>query len=256
MASMTGKTAIITGASRGIGEATARAMAAEGANLLLLARNGGSLTDLAQELSGKGGRVEAMTCDVSEYSQVETAVSRARGLFEKVDIMVNNAAVIDPIGPLSTSTPKEWHKAISINLGGMYNGTRAVLPQMRRQGAGVIVNISSGAAHNPIEGWSAYCSSKAAAFMLTRCTHLENRGAGVRAMSLSPGTVATDMQRQIKASGINAVSRMEFSDHAPVEIPAQAIIWLTGDDAKDLAGEEVSLRDPEIRARIGLDQPA
>jgi NAD(P)-dependent dehydrogenase (short-subunit alcohol dehydrogenase family) len=89
--------------------------------------------------------------------------------------------------------------------------------------------------------------------MLTRCAYLENRGAGIRVMSLSPGTVATDMQRRIKASGINPVSRMDFSEHIPPDVPARALTWLATDDAADLAGQEVSLRDPEIRARIGLN---
>ena len=89
--------------------------------------------------------------------------------------------------------------------------------------------------------------------MLTRCTHLENRGRGIRVFSLSPGTVATDMQRAIKASGINPVSQMDFASHAPVEDPARALVWLLTEDAAGFAGEEVSLRDPTMRARIGLE---
>ena len=128
----------------------------------------------------------------------------------------------------------------------------AVLPLMRAQGAGVIVNLGSGAAHTPLEGWSHYCAAKAATLMLTRCAHLENRGRGIRVYSLSPGTVATDMQRKVKASGINPVSQMDFASHAPPEMPARALVWLCTDDAADLAGQEVSLRDPDIRARAGL----
>ena len=130
---------------------------------------------------------------------------------------------------------------------------RAVLPQMRAQGAGVIVNLGSGAAHNPLEGWSHYCAAKAATHMLTRCAHLENRGRGIRVFSLSPGTVATDMQRAIRASGINPVSQMDFASHAPPEVPARALVWLLTEDAAEFAGQEVSLRDPDIAARIGLD---
>ena len=89
--------------------------------------------------------------------------------------------------------------------------------------------------------------------MLTRCVHLENKGRGLRVFGLSPGTVATDMQRAIKASGINPVSRMDFASHAPPEAPARAIVWLCTDDAAEFAGEEISLRDPDMRARIGLD---
>ena len=123
---------------------------------------------------------------------------------------------------------------------------------MRARGGGVIVNLSSGAAHNPLEGWSAYCAGKAGSAMLTRCAHLEMKGHGIRVFGLSPGTVATDMQRRIKASGINPVSQMDFSQHAPAEAPAKALVWLMSAAAAEFAGEEISLRDPEMRARIGL----
>lgn len=247
-----GRAAIVTGASRGIGAATAEALAAEGASVMLLARSGDRITTLARHLRRGGARAEAMTCDVAEYSQVQAAVARAREAFGRIDILVNNAGVIDPIGPLASSDPAAWADAVDVNLKGVFFGIRAVLPDMRKRGAGVIVNLSSGAAHNPLEGWSQYCSAKAAVAMLTRCTHLENRGRGIRVFGLSPGTVATDMQRRIKASGINPVSQMDFAAHAPVEHPARAVAWLCTDAAADLSGEEISLRDDAIRARIGL----
>jgi NAD(P)-dependent dehydrogenase (short-subunit alcohol dehydrogenase family) len=253
MAVLTGRVAIITGASRGIGAATARAMAAEGASLLLLARTRPDLEALAEDLRASGAAAEAMECDISDYAQLAAAVDHAKTRFGSVDIMVNNAAVIDPIGPLASSDPAAWARGAEISFTGMYFGIRAVLPVMRAQGSGVILNIGSGAAHNPLEGWSQYCASKAGAHMLMRCAHLENKGQGIRIISLSPGTVATDMQRRIRASGINPVSQMAFSDHAPPEHPARALVWLATEDAADLAGTEVSLRDPAMRARIGLD---
>jgi NAD(P)-dependent dehydrogenase (short-subunit alcohol dehydrogenase family) len=249
---LSGKSVILTGASRGIGAAAAEAMAAEGATLLLLARTAGDITTLATRLRKSGAQAEAMTCDVSEFSQVQAAVGHAHDLFGRIDALINNAGVIEPIGPMHAADPRAWAHAADINFKGVFFGMRAVLPAMRSQGAGVIVNLGSGAAHNPLEGWSHYCAAKAATHMLTRCAHLENRGRGVRVFSLSPGTVATDMQRKIKASGINPVSQMDFAAHAPAEAPARALVWLLTDEAADLAGEEVSLRDPEIRARIGL----
>jgi NAD(P)-dependent dehydrogenase (short-subunit alcohol dehydrogenase family) len=252
MALLAGRSVIITGASRGIGAAAAEAMAAEGAALLLLARSAEDITRIATRLRKGGAQAEAMTCDVAEFSQVQAAVARAREAFGRIDALVNNAGVIEPIAPLASADPRSWSHGVAINLGGVFNGMRAVLPEMRAQGRGVIVNLSSGAAHNPLEGWSQYCASKAATDMLTRCAHLENRGRGVRVFSLSPGTVATDMQRKIRASGINPVSQMDFASHAPAEDPARALVWLMTDDALPYAGEEVSLRDPEIRARIGL----
>ncbi|HRO10410.1 SDR family oxidoreductase [Amaricoccus sp.] len=252
MGQLDGKSVILTGASRGIGAAAAEAMAAEGARLLLLARSAEGITGLATYLRRSGAQAEAMTCDVAEWTQVQAAVARAHEAFGRIDALVNNAGVIEPIGPLAAADPRAWAHAADVNFKGVFFGTRAVLPGMRAQGSGTIVNLGSGAAHNPLEGWSQYCSAKAAAAMLTRCTHLENRGRGVRVFSLSPGTVATDMQRTIRASGINPVSQMDFSAHAPVEHPARALVWLLTEDAAPFAGEEISLRDPEMRARIGL----
>ena len=253
MGLLSGKSVIVTGASRGIGAAAAEAMAAEGAQLMLLARTEAGLADVAGRIAAADGRAEVRGCDIADYRQLEAAVEAARSAFGRVDVLVNNAAVIEPIGPLAASDPEAWARAADINFMGIYFGMRAVLPVMRAQGAGVILNMSSGAAHNPLEGWSHYCASKAGAHMLTRCAHLENKGRGVRVTGLSPGTVATDMQRAIRASGINPVSQMDFSAHAPAEFPARALVWLATDDAAELGGAEVSLRDPAIRARLGFD---
>jgi 3-oxoacyl-[acyl-carrier protein] reductase len=252
MGLLDGKSVVLTGASRGIGAAAAEAMAAEGAALLLLARSADAINGLATRLRSDGARAEAMTCDVGEYGQVQIAVARAREVFGRVDALINNAGVIEPIGPLASADPRAWGHAVDINLKGVFNGMRAVLPEMRAQGGGVIVNLGSGAARTPLEGWSHYCAAKAATEMLTRCAQLENRGRGIRVFSLSPGTVATDMQRKVKASGINPVSQMDFASHAPPEDPARALVWLLTEDAAGFAGQEISLRDPEIRARIGL----
>jgi len=252
MGLLSGKTVIITGASRGIGAAAAAAMAEAGAGLMLLARSRDELDAVANGVR-RDAPVEAMACDIADYAQVAVAVERTRTAFGSIDVLVNNAGVIEPIAPLAKSDPVEWARAADINFKGVYNGMRAVLPLMQSQGAGTIITLGSGAAHNPLEGWSQYCSAKAAAFMLTRCVHLECKGRGIRAISLSPGTVATDMQHKIRASGINPVSQMDFSAHAPAEAPARALVWLATDDAAEFAGQEVSLRDPSIRARIGLD---
>jgi NAD(P)-dependent dehydrogenase (short-subunit alcohol dehydrogenase family) len=252
MGALDGRIAVITGASRGIGAATARAMAAEGAAVALLARSGAEIEALADEIAGGGGRALALGTDVGDYAAMEAAIARVTEAFGRVDILVTNAAVIDPIGPLATTDPGEWGRAIAINVTGVYNGMRAVLPGMLRQGGGTLISIGSGAAQNPMEGWSAYCSAKAAVLMLARCAHHELKGKGIRVFSLSPGTIATDMQRAIKASGINPVSRMDFADHAPPEHPAKALVWLCTKAADEYAGTEVSLRDPVFRGKVGL----
>ncbi len=249
MPDLTSKTVIITGASRGIGAAAARAFAAAGANVVLLARSQGAIGELAGAI---GPQALAIACDVADWGQVQAAIDRATAHFGAPHVLINNAGVIDPITPIATSDPAAWGHAIDINLKGVYHLTRACLPHMHTAGGGTVINIGSGAAHNPLEGWSAYCASKAGVFMFTRCLHLEESGRGIRVMSLSPGTVATDMQRRIKASGINPVAALDWSDHIPPDWVARALVWMTGPEADEFLGQEIALRDEAIRRRLGL----
>ncbi|WP_135502158.1 SDR family oxidoreductase [Roseovarius aestuariivivens] len=246
---MTDKTVLITGASRGIGAAAARVFAGAGANVVLTARNGDAIADLAGEI---GERALAVPCDVSRYWEIEAAVHAACDTFGGLDVLIGNAGVIEPIAHLAEADPEAWGHVIDINLKGVFYGIRAALPVMRAAGGGSIITISSGAAHNPLEGWSHYCTSKAGAKMLTECADKENRDAGLRIMGLSPGTVATQMQHEIKASGMNPVSRLDWSDHIPADWPAKALLWMCGPEADAWLGQEISLRDEDIRARVGL----
>lgn len=227
---MKGRIVAVTGAARGIGQAAAEAFRAAGATVMALTR---------------------ADCDVADWDSVRAAVARILRDHGRLDVWVNNAGVIDPMARLEDADPAAWRRAIDVNLTGVFHGMRAAIPVMQTQGSGTILTVSSGAAHTPLEGWSAYCAGKAGAAMLTSAAHLENPD--LRIMGLSPGTVATDMQRAIKAGGIdNRVSRLEFSDHIPPEWPARALVWMCGDAAADLNGTEISLRDADIRARIGL----
>lgn len=244
--------AIVTGASRGIGEATARAFATAGACVVLAARSSGDIQRIAEEINDAGGAAIAVACDVASYGDVSRLVDETVGAFGRLDILVNNAGVIDPVARLADSDPEAWGHAFDINAKGVYHGLRAAIPQMAQQGAGVIVNISSGAATSPLEGWSHYCSGKAAALMLTRSADKEYAEHGIRVVGLSPGTVATEMQVAIKASGINPVSQLDPSVHIPPEWAARAILWLCTDAAADLAGGDLSLRDETARRQIGL----
>lgn len=246
---LTGKTALITGASRGIGAAAARAFVNAGANVALVARSADAITALAEEL---GPQAIAIPCDVSQFSQVDAAVTACVKAFGQLDILIGNAGVIEPIAPLSDADPDAWGKLIDINLKGVFYGMRAAMPVMRQQGGGTIITVSSGAAHNALEGWSAYCASKAGAAMLTESAHLEGADQGLRVLGLSPGTVATDMQHQIKASGINPVSQLDWSEHIPADWPAKALLWMCSSAADAHLGQEISLRDPDICKKVGL----
>ncbi|MBT4691067.1 MAG: SDR family oxidoreductase [Rhodospirillaceae bacterium] len=252
MHELAGKSAIITGASRGIGAATAREFAALGASVVLAARTLGEIEAIAAEIWAAGGKATAVACDVSRYDDVQAAVERCQQAYGSVDILVNNAGVIEPIGPLAESDPDLWGAATDINYKGVYYGLRAAIPAMLNQGGGAIVNVSSGAATSALEGWSQYCSSKAGALSLTRSANLEYRDQGIQIVGLSPGTVATEMQVIIKASGINPVSQLDPSIHLPPEMAAKAIAWLCTKEAAEFAGGDVSLRDEDMQRRMGL----
>ncbi len=249
MVNLTNEIVLITGASRGIGEAAAHTFAQAGAKVVLAARSEAAVQSIANEI---GEAAMAVACDVADYASVEAACAAARARFGDVSILINNAGVIEPISHLASANPADWAKAIDINLTGVFNGMHCVLPAMRKAGRGTIITVSSGAAHSPIEGWSHYCSSKAGAAMLTDCAHKELADEGLRIMGLSPGTVATQMQRDIKASGINPVSKLDWSDHVPPEWPAQTLVWMCDAAADAHLGTEVSLRDPSVRSAVGL----
>ncbi|MFK7750960.1 MAG: SDR family oxidoreductase [Sedimentitalea sp.] len=244
-----GKTVVITGASRGIGAEAARVFAAAGANVALLARSSGAIDALATDI---GAQAMALSCDVGDYDQLSGAITAAHDRFGSIDVLINNAGVIEPISHLGDADPADWAGVIDINLKGVFYGMRAVVPLMRAQGGGSVLTVSSGAAHNAIEAWSHYCTSKAGAAMLTRCLDKEERANGIRAIGLSPGTVATQMQREIKSSGINPVSQLAWEDHIPADWPARALLWMCSAAADAHLGGEISLREASIRAEVGL----
>jgi len=249
---LSGKHVIITGASRGIGAATAIALGAAGAAVVLAARDGRRTATVAAQIVAKGGEAEAVACDVSDAGAVAQLIAAARRRFGPIDTLINNAGVIEPIAGIADGDPAAWARAIHINLVGPYNMIRAVLPVMSAAGAGTIVNVSSGAADRPHEGWSAYCAAKAGLAMLSRSIALEAGSSGVRVFDFRPGTCDTEMQAAIRASGINRVSRIPREALTPVADPAHAIVYLCTPAADDLSGTAVSLTDPGFRRRIGL----
>ncbi|AXI44888.1 short-chain dehydrogenase [Sulfitobacter sp. SK012] len=246
---MTVKTVLITGASRGIGAETARIFAQAGANVALLARSQDAIAELAGEI---GPKAIAIPCNVARISEVAAAVELTVQAFGSLDVLINNAGVLEPIAHIADVDPDAWAQVIDINVKGVFNGIRTVLPVMKAQGGGTVLTISSGAAHGPIEAWSHYCASKAAVNMLNRCLDKEEGEHGIRAIGLSPGTVATQMQRDIKASGINPISKLAWEDHIPADWPARCLLWMCGPEADRFCGDEISLRDEDIRRAVGL----
>ncbi|MDX8349116.1 SDR family oxidoreductase [Cognatiyoonia sp. IB215446] len=247
------KTAVITGASRGIGEATARHLASLGAHVVLAARSADAINRIAAEILDAGGKAHALATDVADDNAVAKLIATTVDATGRLDLLVNNAGLIDPIFRIADSDPTAWGNIIDVNIKGVYHGLRHAMPVMAGQDSGgTIVNISSGAANSALEGWSHYCASKAAVQRLTGVAHKEAHGSGVRVFGLSPGTVATEMQRQIRASGINPVSQIPWESHITPDWVAKAIAFLTTPDADKWLGTDFSLKVEEGRAAVGM----
>lgn len=238
---------VITGASRGIGEAAARAFAKAGASVTLGARSEEEIAKIADDI---GPKAQAIPCDVSRFESVANLIAKAKERFGSVDVLINNAAVIDPIAPLESTPISEWDRLIDINVKGVFYGIRSALPIMKAQGGGTIITIGSGAATHALEGWSGYCTSKAAIHHLHKVLHHEESQNGIRSLVNSPGTVATNMQRQIKASRINPVSALPWEKHIPSEWVAKTLVWMCTKEADAHLGDIVALRGEALEALI------
>ncbi len=249
MSSLDGQVVIVTGASRGIGAAAAEALGKAGATVVLAARDEKQAARVAAKI---GGTSVARRCDVSDYAAFAALVEETRAKFGRLDVLVNNAGILEPLAHIVDSDPAEWARNIQVNLIGAFNAVRAVLPGMLAAGGGTIVNLSSGAALRPVAGWSAYCSAKAGVHMLTRAIALETEGKGIRVFGFQPGMTDTNMHVLNRASGINPISKVPQADLYPVAHPAMAIVYLCTKAADDLHGQDFSLRDEAFRARLGL----
>jgi NAD(P)-dependent dehydrogenase (short-subunit alcohol dehydrogenase family) len=147
--------------------------------------------------------------------------------------------------------PEEWEQALTINLVAASRFMRAFIAAAGGKG-GRIVNITSGAAHRALRGWSAYCTGKAALAMLTKCAQLEYGPQGISSFNLIPGLIDTDMQASVRASGVNEVSQLPKTALRPAAEPARATAYLLSGKADDLAGNDVDIRDAGFRMRAGL----
>lgn len=249
MPKLSGQTALVTGAGKGLGTAIAHALAREGAHVIVTARAAEPAGAVADAIRANDGTASAAVLDVANPVDAIEGILADRG---RIDVLVNNAGSIQPIARLAATDPDAWAATVDVNLVGAYRLIHAVLPGQIAAGGGRIVNISTGAAHRALEGWSAYCASKAGLAMLTETIHCDHSGDGIRSFGLAPGLVDTDMQAAIRASGINPVSQLDRSALSPPEEPARIVAYLASGDANDLSGQELDVRDPDLRDRAGL----
>jgi NAD(P)-dependent dehydrogenase (short-subunit alcohol dehydrogenase family) len=190
---LAGRVAFVSGASRGIGAGLAERFAARGLRLVLCSRSAPALSESDDVL--------ARRLDVRDEEGLERLVEEAEGRFGGIDLWVNNAGVLEPIGPTRDVPVEAFREHLDINLTGVFIGSRCYANHVRRRaGEGVLINMSSGAAWNAYAGWGAYCAGKAGVERLTEVIALEEAEAGLRAYSVAPGVVDTAMQETIRAT--------------------------------------------------------
>jgi 3-oxoacyl-[acyl-carrier protein] reductase len=217
MIALKGKTALITGAGRGIGRATAIALAKEGVNLGLVGLSMSNLEKVSAELAHHDVNVSVATADVANLDAVEQAIEHIKADLGAIDILVNNAGIAK-FGGFLELTPEEWGKIIQVNVMGVYNVTRAVLPDMIERKSGDIVNISSTAGQKGAPVTSAYSASKFAVLGLTESLMLEVRKHNIRVTALTPSTVATDLANENNLISGNTENVMQAEDLAELLI--------------------------------------
>ncbi|WP_281885216.1 SDR family NAD(P)-dependent oxidoreductase [Paenibacillus sp. YYML68] len=190
--SLAGKTAIVTGSGTGLGRAAAIALAAAGAHVVLVGRRANKLEETAAEIQTAGGSTLVVAADVSLENDAEAIVKKAVEAFGTIDILINNAAVFEA-GQVAETTLSAWNEQIAVNLTGAFLMTREVIPHMRSQKRGHIINITSSMATNGAGGFAAYSASKAGLESLTRTTADDESSYHIMANLFNPGTVKSDM---------------------------------------------------------------
>jgi NADP-dependent 3-hydroxy acid dehydrogenase YdfG len=212
------KVVVITGASSGLGEATARLLSAQGASVVLGARRADRLKSLADELIRSGGKALAVTTDVTHREQVKKLVDTAVQSFGRVDVMINNAGLM-PQSLLEHLKIDEWDRMIDVNIKGVLYGIAAALPYMKQQKAGHIINVSSVAGHKVGPGGAVYAATKHAVLALSEGLRQEVKPYNVRTTVISPGAVATELPNSVTDAAVGERIRKLYAE---VAIPADS----------------------------------
>ncbi|WP_323635940.1 SDR family oxidoreductase [Pectobacterium polaris] len=224
---ISGKVVVITGASSGIGEATARQLSAAGACVVLGARRLDRLTALAEEITAAGGKVAVALTDVSHLQDVEALVKKAVEVFGRVDVLINNAGIM-PNSLLDELRVDDWNRAIDINLKGTLHGIAAALPFMKAQKSGHVINISSLSGHRVRPTTAVYSATKFAVRAISEGLRMEMTPYNIRSTIISPGPVDTDLPSSVTSAAVAEQVRKTHEMAIPVETLADTIVFAIG----------------------------
>ena len=248
---LAGRNAVITGANQGLGLAIAQAYVVAGASVLICARGEERLEEARRTLvltAGAGQVVAAEAADVSSPDDVARLAARALAIFPQVHVLVNNAGVYGPMGPIDTLDWTEWVRAMAINVHGSVLPCRAFLPHFKERGYGKIVQISGGGATNPLPRITAYAASKAAVVRFAESLALEVKAFNIDVNAIAPGALATRMLDEVLAAGPDAVGQ-EFYDRmvktkeqggTPLEVGAALAVFLGSAASDGITGRLLS----------------
>jgi NADP-dependent 3-hydroxy acid dehydrogenase YdfG len=236
-----GKVVVITGASSGLGAATARHLSAEGAPVVLGARRAERIQSLADELSAKGGRALALATDVTDRAQVQRLVAAAVERFGRIDVLINNAGLM-PHSPLERLKIDDWDRMIDVNLKGVLYGIAAALPHMQRQKSGHIINVSSVAGHKVRPGGVVYAATKSAVRVLSEGLRMEVKPYNIRTTVISPGAVDTELPNSATEPDVAANLRTMYAEMAlPADSFARMVAFAIG-QPEDVDVNEILFR--------------
>lgn len=245
---MQGTVAVITGGGRGIGEAVALAFAGSGAAVVLAARTASELAQVEARVRAAGGGALAIPTDVSSPADVSRLVQRAVDAYGRVDVLVNAAGILGPVGPLWEADPEAWKRSVEINLYGTFLCCRAVVPHMMQRRRGAIVNFSGGGAASPLPRMAAYGASKAAVVRLTETLAEELKPYNIAVNAIAAGMVDTRLldpvldAQERGGEQFARVRRLRDTGEGgvPAELPAALALWLASDASHGLTGKLIS----------------
>jgi NADP-dependent 3-hydroxy acid dehydrogenase YdfG len=223
MSNVDGKVIIITGASSGLGEATAKMLAERGAKLVLAARREERLQELVNTITENGGTAVYKTVDVTKRDEVKAVADYAIENFSRIDVLINNAGLM-PLAPLDELKVDEWDQMIDVNIKGVMYGVSAVLPTMRKQESGHIINLSSVAGHVVFPGATVYCATKFAVKAISEGIRQESNGQ-IRATNISPGAVSTELTDHISHEDSKQMADELYNDAIDASAIARSITF-------------------------------
>ena len=219
-----GKVVVITGASSGLGEAAARHLSAQGATVVLGARRIDRIKSLVDEFTGSGGKALAMATDVTRFDQVKKLVDAAVQTYRRIDVIINNAGLM-PLSPLERLKIDDWDRMIDVNVKGVLYGIAAVLPHMKQQKSGHIINVSSVAGHKVRPGTAVYAATKHPVRVISEGLRQEVKPYNLRTTVISPGAVATELPSSVTEPDVAENVRQVYEHAIPADSFAHAVAF-------------------------------